>query len=201
MAGGEAKAGDTMEITLEHTPTWIVAGVCSGIVIISLLFERMLHRLGKRLSKDRRKPLYEALLKVKEELMLLGFMSLLLNVLQGAITQRICIPESVMHHLLPCPLIPTSRIGAKTGATVFTGALGSTRRLLAGGGGASSDYCLKKGKVPILSVEATHQLHIFIFILAVTHVVLSAITIILGITQLVPMGSADDILIVECSWC
>ncbi|GJN21358.1 hypothetical protein PR202_gb08827 [Eleusine coracana subsp. coracana] len=133
MAGGEAKAGDTMEITLEHTPTWIVAGVCSGIVIISLLFERMLHRLGKRLSKDRRKPLYEALLKVKEELMLLGFMSLLLNVLQGAITQRICIPES--------------------------------------------------GKVPILSVEATHQLHIFIFILAVTHVVLSAITIILGITQ------------------
>jgi hypothetical protein len=40
-----------------------------------------------------------------------------------------------------------------------------------------------QGKVPILSVEAIHQLHIFIFVLAVTHVVLSAVTVILGITQ------------------
>ena len=35
------------EATLEHTPTWIVASVCSAIVLISLLFERALHRLGK----------------------------------------------------------------------------------------------------------------------------------------------------------
>jgi hypothetical protein len=42
--GGEGGAG---QITLEHTPTWIVAAVCSVIVVISLLFERMLHRLGK----------------------------------------------------------------------------------------------------------------------------------------------------------
>jgi uncharacterized membrane protein YecN with MAPEG domain len=46
MAGGGAKA-DGAEITLEHTPTWIVASVCSIIVVISLLFERLLHRLGK----------------------------------------------------------------------------------------------------------------------------------------------------------
>ncbi|WVZ74988.1 hypothetical protein U9M48_023097 [Paspalum notatum var. saurae] len=55
MAGGGG-AGDAPEITLEHTPTWIVASVCSVIVLISLLFERLLHRLGKRLSKGRRKP-------------------------------------------------------------------------------------------------------------------------------------------------
>jgi hypothetical protein len=40
-----------------------------------------------------------------------------------------------------------------------------------------------QGKVPILSNEAFHQLHIFIFVLAVTHVVMSATTIILGLTQ------------------
>jgi len=40
-----------------------------------------------------------------------------------------------------------------------------------------------QGKVPILSIEAIHQLHIFIFALAVTHVVLSAVTLILGVTQ------------------
>ncbi|KAL6634138.1 hypothetical protein ACP70R_026809 [Stipagrostis hirtigluma subsp. patula] len=186
MAGGGAKAGDAAGMELEYTPTWIVAAVCSVIVLISLLFERMLHRLGKRLSKSRRKPLYEALLKVKEELMLLGFISLLLNVFQGA-TQRICVRESAMDHLLPCPRPQVRGAGARTaahyGATVFTGGvMGSVRRLLAGAG-ASSDYCFKKGKVPILSVEAIHQLHIFIFVLAVTHVVLSAVTIILGITQ------------------
>ncbi|PUZ76152.1 hypothetical protein GQ55_1G267000 [Panicum hallii var. hallii] len=181
MAGGGAKGGS--EITLEHTPTWIVASVCSVIVVISLLFERLLHRLGKRLSKSHRKPLYEALLKVKEELMLLGFISLMLNVFQGA-TQKICVRESVMHHLLPCPRPPprAPKKAAHYGAAAFTGVLGSARRLLAGGG-ASSDYCLKKGKVPILSTEAIHQLHIFIFALAVTHVVLSAVTLILGVTQ------------------
>lgn len=47
MAGGGAKAGGGAAITLEYTPTWIVASVCSVIVVISLLFERMLHRLGK----------------------------------------------------------------------------------------------------------------------------------------------------------
>uniref|UniRef100_M8C5M6 MLO-like protein n=1 Tax=Aegilops tauschii TaxID=37682 RepID=M8C5M6_AEGTA len=163
MAGG-AGGGGAAEITLERTPTWIVASVCSVIVLISLLFERLLHRLGKRLTKGRRKPLYEALLKVKEELMLLGFISLLLTVFQGA-TQKICVRESLMQHLLPCP-----RNGAgaaksvqhyAAGATVFTGV----------------------GKVPILSIQAIHQLHIFIFVLAATHVILSAITIILGITQ------------------
>jgi hypothetical protein len=31
----------------DNTPTWIAAAVCSVIVVISLLLERMLHRLGK----------------------------------------------------------------------------------------------------------------------------------------------------------
>jgi mlo protein len=51
MAGGGGKAaaggGEAPAITLEHTPTWIVSAVCFVIVIISLLFERLLHRLGK----------------------------------------------------------------------------------------------------------------------------------------------------------
>jgi mlo protein len=33
--------------TLEETPTWIVASVCSVIVFISIIFERALHYLGK----------------------------------------------------------------------------------------------------------------------------------------------------------
>ena len=35
------------EAALEFTPTWIVAAVCSVIVLISLAAERGLHHLGK----------------------------------------------------------------------------------------------------------------------------------------------------------
>uniref|UniRef100_A0A0D9VH74 MLO-like protein n=1 Tax=Leersia perrieri TaxID=77586 RepID=A0A0D9VH74_9ORYZ len=176
-AKGAAAADMEPEITLEHTPTWIVAAVCSVIVIISLLFERLLHRLGKRLKNTHRKTLYEGLLKVQEELMLLGFISLLLTVTQDA-TQKICVSESVMRHLQPCK---TNNFAAKKTAH-FAGVLGGARRLLAGGA-AKSNYCANKGLIPILSVEAIHQLHIFIFVLAVSHVVLSAITVLLGIAQ------------------
>ncbi|KAF7092698.1 hypothetical protein CFC21_095156 [Triticum aestivum] len=138
MAGGRGKAKP-----LEFTPTWIVASVCSIIVIISLLFERLLHRLGKRLKKSQKKPLYEALLKVMEELMLLGFISLLLNVFQAPLG-KVCVRRSAMRHMLPCK--PPPRRPHKTehfAHAVFTGVMGGPRRLLAGGG-ASDEYCLKK---------------------------------------------------------
>ncbi|KAB1218200.1 MLO-like protein 1 [Morella rubra] len=77
MAGGEEGA------TLEYTPTWVVALVCSVIVIISLAVERILHYVGK-------------------------------------------------------------------------------------------------GKVPLLSQTALHHLHIFIFVLAVVHVVFCVLTILFG---------------------
>jgi hypothetical protein len=38
---------ETEATALEFTPTWIVAGVCSLIVLLSLLAERGLHYLGK----------------------------------------------------------------------------------------------------------------------------------------------------------
>nr|BAJ24153.1 seven trans-membrane protein [Triticum aestivum] len=175
MAGGGGKAKP-----LEYTPTWIVALVCSVMIIISLLFERLLHRLGKRLIRSRKKPLYEALLKVKEELMLLGFISLLLTVFQGPMG-KVCVSPSAMLHLQPCK--PPPHETDHLGDAVFTGVLGGARRLLAGGASSSDKYCLKKDKVPLLSSDAIHQLHIFIFVLAVTHFLLSAITVLLGMAQ------------------
>ncbi|KAK8967792.1 MLO-like protein 15 [Platanthera guangdongensis] len=97
MGGGEA----VEDVTLASTPTWIVAVVCTIIIFISLLFERFLHRLGKLFVRKNQKPLFEALQKMKGELMVMGFISLLLVVSQGAI-QRICIPASYNRHLRPC---------------------------------------------------------------------------------------------------
>lgn len=166
------------EAALENTPTWIVASVCSAIVLISLLFERALHRLGKALER-RRVTLYEALLKLKEELMLLGFVSLLLVVFQDLI-QKICIDESLMEHGWPC------RGGNEAAAAAHHGAAptfaGTGRRMLKGG--ATLGHCSSKGKVPLLSRHALEQIHIFIFVLAISHVVLSAVTVLLGLLQM-----------------
>lgn len=42
---------------------------------------------------------------------------------------------------------------------------------------------LLQGKVPFVSLEVLHQLHIFIFVLAVTHVGYSLVTVLLGFAR------------------
>lgn len=42
-----------------------------------------------------------------------------------------------------------------------------------------------QGQVPLLSLPALEQIHVFIFVLAITHVVLSAITVLLGLLQVI----------------
>ncbi|WVZ67893.1 hypothetical protein U9M48_016910 [Paspalum notatum var. saurae] len=174
--------GESSESTaLEFTPTWIVAAVCSLIVVVSLAAERCLHYLGKTFKGKNQKALFEALLKVKEELMLLGFISLLLTVSQGMI-QKTCIPPWWTIHMLPChnareqaELSPAEAHG------LAAGILGLTRRRhLLAEDGPRAQHCQKKGAVPLLSVEALHQLHIFIFILAIAHVIFCVLTMLLG---------------------
>ncbi|XP_031248709.1 MLO-like protein 1 [Pistacia vera] len=178
--------GGSEEETLEYTPTWVVAGVCTVIVAISLGVERLLHFLGNYLKKKHQKPLYEALQKVKEELMLLGFISLLLTVFQGAIS-KFCIPEDVANSMLPCKRHEAaSTDGEHSNATTktshfqksFTSVAGTARHLLAEE--SSAGYCSKKNKVPLLSTEALHHLHIFIFVLAIVHVTFCLLTVIFG---------------------
>ncbi|KAK8507524.1 hypothetical protein V6N11_073988 [Hibiscus sabdariffa] len=183
MAGGEEGA------TLESTPTWIVAVVCTVIVAISLAMERLLHVAGTILKKKNQKPLFEALLKVKEELMLMGFISLLLTVFQGAIS-KICVSKETLTHMLPCKLEDNKGTGEGSNHTETTSHFqkyfastlaGSTRHLLAEGSTSSTlGYCAKKDKAPLLSVEALHHLHIFIFVLAIVHVVFCVLTVSIG---------------------
>ncbi|KAK8480541.1 hypothetical protein V6N13_031449 [Hibiscus sabdariffa] len=182
MSGGEEGA------TLEFTPTWIVAAVCTVIVAISLAMERLLHVLGHILKKKQQKPLFEALVKVKEELMLLGFISLLLTVFQSVIS-KICVSRGVLTSMLPCKLEDNKETGEGSNHTETTSHFqkyfastlaGSTRHLLAEESTSNLGYCAQKGKVPLLSVEALHQLHIFIFVLATVHVVFCVLTVSIG---------------------
>ncbi|KAM5554336.1 MLO-like protein 1 [Rosa sericea] len=173
-------AGGGEGVTLEFTPTWVVALVCFIIVSISLLAERGLHSAGKYFKKKNQNPLYEALLKVKEELMLLGFISLLLTVSQKTIT-KMCVKESLYKSWQPCRPDPGPHNRPKNSTHFDLESIsGITRRLLAAGGEAQEGYCAQKGKVPLLSVQAFHHLHIFIFVLAIAHVTFSAMTICFG---------------------
>ncbi|XP_077216799.1 MLO-like protein 6 [Tasmannia lanceolata] len=169
--------------SLEQTPTWAVAVVCFVLVVISILIEHILHLIGKWLTKRHKRALNEALEKVKSELMLLGFISLLLTVLQSHISE-ICIPMSVGNSWHPCKRndeITTSTDDAESSDDSVGRKLlwGSGRRILAGGGGGT-DKCGPKGKVPLISSEGVNQLHIFIFVLAVFHVIYCITTMALG---------------------
>eukprot|EP01018_Ginkgo_biloba_P007399 Gb_14169 [translate_table: standard] len=83
--------GGTEEVrSLALTPTWSVATVLTVFVAVSLAVERSIHRLSHWLHATKRKPLFEALEKMKEELMLLGFISLMLTATSSSIA-HICI--------------------------------------------------------------------------------------------------------------
>ncbi|KAL6978954.1 MLO-like protein 1 [Sarracenia purpurea var. burkii] len=110
--------------------------------------------------------------------MLLGFISLLLTVFQGSLI-KICVKESVTHHLLPCEFSSEESLSGGESSSNTTDLTSHNRRLLAeefqGKG-----YCAAKNKVPLLSVEALHHLHIFIFVLAIVHVTFSVLTVVFG---------------------
>ncbi|XVE60806.1 hypothetical protein DITRI_Ditri05aG0156600 [Diplodiscus trichospermus] len=176
--------------TLEYTPTWVVAVVCTAIVVISLAAERILHFLGKYLKKKNQKPLFEALQKIKEELMLLGFISLLLTVFQSRIA-KICISKNLANQWLPCQ--ENKEQTTAHFQTLFSSFLpnGSGHRHLAEASDPAA-YCTAEGKVPLLSTTALHHLHIFIFVLAVVHVTFCALTILFGSTKIHHWKSWED---------
>ncbi|KAJ7295035.1 hypothetical protein O6H91_Y216900 [Diphasiastrum complanatum] len=108
MAAEAGAEGTSTSRPLEYTPTWAVATVCTIYVVASLILERGLHRLGTWLTKTKRKPLYETLEKMKEELMLLGFISLLLTVTADYVA-RICVKTSLYNKQpTPCKLTETT---------------------------------------------------------------------------------------------
>ncbi|KAF5190891.1 Mlo-like protein, partial [Thalictrum thalictroides] len=107
-------------------------------------------------------------------LMLLGFISLILTIGQSYVAS-ICIPLKYANTMLPCHKRKTYE--PADGGEHHRRLLWSERRFLAGGG--DGPKC-KMGEEPLISLDGLHQLHIFIFFLAVFHVMYSAMTMMLG---------------------
>ncbi|CAL0326949.1 unnamed protein product [Lupinus luteus] len=187
--GGDAGAGGHGHgdnRTLEQTPTWSVAAVCAIIVIISISLEKLIHKFASMFEQKKKLALLEALEKIKAELMVLGFISLLLTFSQSYIS-KVCVPHYYANQMLPCSPPKESHGGAhgppagdedgEEEVEHHRRLLSYERRFLAAGGGMVN---CKPGYEPLISVDGLHQLHIFIFFLAVFHVIYSAITMTLG---------------------
>ncbi|XP_073158461.1 MLO-like protein 6 [Henckelia pumila] len=172
--------------TLEETPTWAVAVVCFVLVTVSIVIEHIIHLIGKWLNSKNKKALYESLEKIKSELMLLGFISLLLTAGQSLIS-GICISKEAGATWHPCnkkqetAKYPSYVVGDEDRRRKLLmthgGGGDGLRRILAAG---ATDKCAAKGKVPFVSSDGIHQLHIFIFVLALFHVLYCILTLALG---------------------
>nr|XP_043609184.1 MLO-like protein 12 isoform X2 [Erigeron canadensis] len=179
MAGGGAS---TDVRSLEQTPTWAVATVCFVLIFVSIFVEQIIHMIGNWFKKRRKKALYESLEKIKAELMLLGFISLLLTVGTKPIT-KICISKSAADSWHPCSRKEAGEAAPAAGDThrrllTWSKMGDNARRILASGDG--QDNCAHKGQVPFMSNDGVHQLHIFIFALALFHVMYCILTMALG---------------------
>ncbi|KAL3531918.1 hypothetical protein ACH5RR_005439 [Cinchona calisaya] len=192
---------------LETTPTWAVATVCFVIISISIILEYSIHLVTNWLKKHRKKALCRAVDRLKSELMLLGFLSLLLAIIQEPIS-KICISEKLADTMLPCKKQndSQSQLGRQTislqvhqhidvGVALSNMVvLPDGRRLLAddndeddddinavnNNNSSTNDPCSVKGKVPFVTQNGIQQLQIFIFVLAVMQIVYSVITMAFG---------------------
>ncbi|XP_028078559.1 MLO-like protein 12 isoform X2 [Camellia sinensis] len=143
--------------SLEDTPTWAVATICFVLISSSLLIEYVLLLLSKYFNKKRRKSLFQALDKIKSELIMLGFISLLLTISERQIA-KICIPKSVGETFLPCQRITSD--------------------------GEEATKCAEQGKLSLLSRTGVRQLQFLIFVLALFHVFSCFLTFSLGMAKM-----------------
>ncbi|XWS66144.1 hypothetical protein CRYUN_Cryun05aG0174700 [Craigia yunnanensis] len=117
--------------------------------------------------------------------MLMGFISLLLTVFKSRIS-NICIPTSIANTWHPCDeKAEAKKYSGSSGRKLIEFSDDSTnipRRSLASK--YDKDICAEKGQVALVSAYGIHQLHIFIFVLAVCHILYCIITYALGKTKM-----------------
>ncbi|PSS02882.1 MLO-like protein [Actinidia chinensis var. chinensis] len=167
--------------SLEETPTWTVATVTTVMVFVCLLVERSIYRFGNWLRKTRRKALFASLERIKEELMLLGLISLLLGQWASWISE-ICVNSSILSRRFYICSEEEYGINEKI---LFTKTLSLNETDIPPRGLSHTSYhqC-GEGREPFVSYEGLEQLHRFLFVLAITHVLYSCIAVGLAMSKI-----------------
>lgn len=167
--------------SLAETPTYSVASVVTVMVFVCFLVERSIYRFGKWLKKTRRKALFASLEKIKEELMLLGLISLLLAQSARWISE-ICVNSSLFSsRFYTCaeqdlPMIEHVMI---VNSSSFSDETTIPKGLYSG----ALHQC-GEGHEPFVSYEGLEQLHRFLFVLGITHVLYSCLAVGLAMSKI-----------------
>ncbi|XP_065869894.1 MLO-like protein 4 isoform X2 [Euphorbia lathyris] len=168
--------------SLAETPTYSVASVVTVLVFVSFIFERSIYRFGKWLKKTRRKALFASLEKIKEELMLLGLISLLLAQWARWISE-ICVNSSLFNSkFYLCSEEDygiTDNVFFETSYFLNT----SSQSDDIPPKGITSHEC-GQGREPFVSLEGLEQLHRFLFVLGITHVLYSCLAVALAMSKI-----------------
>ncbi|KAH6826377.1 Seven transmembrane MLO family protein [Perilla frutescens var. hirtella] len=165
--------------SLEETPTWSVATVTTVMVFVCLFVERSIYRFGKWLENTKRKALSASLDKIKEELMLLGLISLLLGQWARWITQ-ICVNSS----LFSSKFFSCSEQDYDEKKIIRMLVVENESEIPPQGISYSPSHVCGEGREPFVSSEGLEQLHRFLFVLGITHVLYSCITVGLAMIKL-----------------
>ncbi|KAJ6979955.1 hypothetical protein NC653_027935 [Populus alba x Populus x berolinensis] len=182
--------------SLALTPTWSLATVLTILVVVSLIVERSIHRLCSWLRETDRKPLLVAVEKMKEELMLLGFISLLLTANSSTIA-NICIPSKFYEGNFASCTGPETDEEIKQNSSegrklVMLSVLPHPLRRMLNGLDANTcekachssiENIVEDGYEPFLSYQDLERLHRFIFVMAITHISYSCLTMLLAIVK------------------
>ncbi|XP_060672193.1 MLO-like protein 4 isoform X2 [Ziziphus jujuba] len=169
--------------SLAETPTYSVASVVTVMVFLCFLVERSIYRFGKWLKKTRRKALFSSLEKIKEELMLLGLISLFLAQCARWISE-ICVDSSLFSSDR-FYLCSEDDYGVHKNIILEStiSSLNETRVATKGIHTHSSHQC-GEGREPFVSYEGLEQLHRFLFVLGITHVLYSCVAVGLAMSKI-----------------
>ncbi|XP_073013422.1 MLO-like protein 4 [Typha latifolia] len=166
--------------SLAETPTWSVATVTTAMVAVCFLVERSIYRFGKWLKKTKRKAMLAALEKIREELMLLGLISLMLSQSARWISE-ICVPSSLFEsRFFACSEHDLEDLFVGHGEDAGVSNQTALAKSVFGG----SIHRCSEGHEPFVSFEGLEQLHRFLFILGITHVLYSFITVVLSMMKI-----------------
>ncbi|CAL5379801.1 unnamed protein product [Camellia sinensis] len=137
--------------------------------------------IRKWLKKTRRKALFASLEKIKEELMLLGLISLMLGQWAGWISQ-ICVNSSLFSSQF---YLCSEEDYGKNENILLTKTFSSLNEsdIPPGVNYPSSRQC-GEGHEPFVSYEGLEQLHRFLFVLGVTHVLYSCVVVGLAMSKI-----------------
>ncbi|XP_051140331.1 MLO-like protein 4 isoform X2 [Andrographis paniculata] len=160
--------------SLAETPTWAVATVVTVMVSLGFCIHSALTKFGKWLDRTKRKHLLAALVKIKEEVMVFGVLSLLMGH-WIIFVAKICVKSSAMSsRFYPCAAMNNHHHQLH----LLNHSIG--RVLL---DNLHKDFC-PEDRQPFVSYESLEQLHRFLFVLGVTHVSYSFLAVALAMIKI-----------------